>query len=409
MKTFIRRCTLAVIMCGMSAVGFAEDTGVIFSDDFNWETTNFLGPEQTVGENSNKLWTVYRCSGKANGQAPTSNMALKLESNGYAISPEFSLLGNAAFSVDFQSTLSGSNTSKLNISITNGYFEDGNTTKQISVTSATNASNNIFTTFDKFVVYGSGSTTLKFELKSSNLGAIDNVLITTATNNSMDLYESSEDNSTTISNNANKISTVSTTRTLKCGIWNTMCLPFNVNNALMKQATEQDVELRVYNDYDTDTKVMSFSEVADNEVIAAGTPFLIKISGTKDAVNPTFKAVTVKNTAAQTVTKNGVSFIGTYDKKLLSIYDIFITADGGLSFANGSSKIKGMRAYISGISSKEEGARLSIDGIADGIDNVLPEAANTDGQWYTLSGTRIAKPTSKGIYVRDGKKIIIKK
>jgi hypothetical protein len=32
----------------------------------------------------------------------------------------------------------------------------------------------------------------------------------------------------------------------------------------------------------------------------------------------------------------------------------------------------------------------------------------TDGQWYTLGGLRIAKPITKGIYVKDGKKIIVK-
>ena len=32
----------------------------------------------------------------------------------------------------------------------------------------------------------------------------------------------------------------------------------------------------------------------------------------------------------------------------------------------------------------------------------------TDGQWYTLGGMRIDKPTTKGIYVRDGKKFIVK-
>ena len=33
---------------------------------------------------------------------------------------------------------------------------------------------------------------------------------------------------------------------------------------------------------------------------------------------------------------------------------------------------------------------------------------NRDGQWFTLSGQRIDKPTKKGLYIHDGRKVVVK-
>ena len=42
-----------------------------------------------------------------------------------------------------------------------------------------------------------------------------------------------------------------------------------------------------------------------------------------------------------------------------------------------------------------------------GINAVSSAAANMDGEWYDLSGRRVAQPT-KGIYVKNGRKVIVK-
>ena len=43
-----------------------------------------------------------------------------------------------------------------------------------------------------------------------------------------------------------------------------------------------------------------------------------------------------------------------------------------------------------------------------GISAVETDAAN-DGAWYTLSGVKLdGKPTEKGIYICNGKKVVIK-
>ena len=42
-----------------------------------------------------------------------------------------------------------------------------------------------------------------------------------------------------------------------------------------------------------------------------------------------------------------------------------------------------------------------------GINAVIAAADKMDGEWYDLSGRRVAQP-AKGIYVKNGRKVIVK-
>lgn len=46
--------------------------------------------------------------------------------------------------------------------------------------------------------------------------------------------------------------------------------------------------------------------------------------------------------------------------------------------------------------------------ITSGIEGVQTAAATTDDAWYTLSGVRVSKPTTKGIYIHQGKKMVVR-
>ncbi|MBR6826960.1 MAG: hypothetical protein IKM76_02200, partial [Prevotella sp.] len=39
--------------------------------------------------------------------------------------------------------------------------------------------------------------------------------------------------------------------------------------------------------------------------------------------------------------------------------------------------------------------------------NLTPALSKGEGEWYTLQGQRVAKP-GKGLYIRNGKKVVIK-
>ena len=48
-----------------------------------------------------------------------------------------------------------------------------------------------------------------------------------------------------------------------------------------------------------------------------------------------------------------------------------------------------------------------IGGDEDGTTNLTPALSKGEGEWYTLQGQRVAKP-GKGLYIRNGKKVVIK-
>lgn len=47
------------------------------------------------------------------------------------------------------------------------------------------------------------------------------------------------------------------------------------------------------------------------------------------------------------------------------------------------------------------------EGETTGINAVSSSADKTDAEWYDLSGRRVAQP-AKGIYVKNGRKVIVK-
>ena len=58
-----------------------------------------------------------------------------------------------------------------------------------------------------------------------------------------------------------------------------------------------------------------------------------------------------------------------------------------------------------------EGQTVYVSGTATAIKNITMEEtqSTTDDAWYTITGIRINKPTQAGLYIHNGKKVIIRK
>ena len=206
------------------------------------------------------------------------------------------------------------------------------------------------------------------------------------------------------------VKTVKTVRTLKANIWNTLCLPFDVNMSVLETAlgTGNNIELRTYSNYDAENKVMNF-EVADNATIEAGKPFLIKLNS--EVVNPTFTGVTIKNVAAKTIESNGVSFVGTYSPVELNTdgTNLFITIVNELAKPTATgNKMPGLRAYITVPSNFDfNDARLFLDDEATSINSIGTQKATNSATLYNLQGQRVKHPRS-GLYIKNNKLTIIR-
>lgn len=108
---------------------------------------------------------------------------------------------------------------------------------------------------------------------------------------------------------------------------------------------------------------------------------------------------------------NGVTFKGNYKEISGEGKWGLVTKSDWQGFMRGGegSKFKSFRGYIEGLSLSAGAIRLFMtDDEITGIDNV-ESVTTTDNCWYSLDGRMLTdKPAKSGIYIKNGKKVIIK-
>ena len=234
------------------------------------------------------------------------------------------------------------------------------------------------------------------------------------------------DNSDAISmaaTNGGEFSVTLAGRTLwKDGDWNTICLPFNIASFDGTPLEGAIVKTLTSSYFESGTLTMNFSNSLT--AIEAGKPYLVKWTSGENEVNPVFTGVTISNAAANVPT-DYVDFIGTYapvtyTKKNRSV--LFMGGGSNLYYPDGASPItiNACRAYftLNGITAGDpvngvKGFVLNFnEDDADGINSLTPDPSPRRGEeWYDLSGRVISngeKPAGKGMYIHNGRKIIIK-
>ena len=398
MQSTFKRCTLAIIMCGLSAIGMAQEK--LIDEDF----TDFTIVRDWLEYNATtvKDWSIYWCEkptfyGKIVDALSICKNNQEGSIYGYAKTPKIGYDGDVIVSFKYANRASSKSSPEITASDGKGF----NVSLELNI-------NNSYVDGYETAVYTiknvTSDTRIRFGLKNKTnyYYMIDDVVVT------KDILSENADNQYYIAAHKDKATDVQTTRTLIGGIWNTLCLPFNVTKATMEAALgpSQDIQMRTFSSYADN--VMTFAVVADDAVIEAGTPFLIKLNTTVD--NPTFNSVTISNTAAQTINNNGVSFVGTYSTTTLNANGthLFITTDGKLAIpTSDGTTMKGMRAYISvpsALASTVSGARLVFNDINDDETSGIqtPTQKKTPSAIYNLNGQRLKQP-QKGLNIIDGK------
>ena len=242
------------------------------------------------------------------------------------------------------------------------------------------------------------------------------------------------DNSTEIANH--KDETVNVTladRTLyKDGKWNTLCLPFALSaeeiaaHTDFSGATLMELDTDGKNGFDTTdgTLWLTFKSAT---AIAAGVPYLVKWDAAgDDFTSPVFSDVTIDATASTTATGTftgleEVQMVGCYSPVPVEANDksiLFLGDANTLYYSSIDRDIRSCRAYFSvpyikgNAGAKARAFRLDFgEGEQTGIITVHGEGFTVNGAdaWYTLDGRKLdAKPTTKGLYINGGKKVVIK-
>ncbi|MCR5435253.1 MAG: hypothetical protein K6F20_12790 [Bacteroidaceae bacterium] len=208
----------------------------------------------------------------------------------------------------------------------------------------------------------------------------------------------------------------------KDGDWNTLCLPFAVSTT-SEPLSGDNVEAMVLRSSDSGLQGTTLNLYFDAaSTIPAGTPFIIKWNNTGVNISdPVFESVTIDATATTTVPFSGGQFVGQYDPFEINAGNlneiILLGSNNTLGYSSEPRILHPFRAHFEvpvgngggvkayQISFGDEGTETGIIS----IDNGKLTMDNGAGAWYDMSGRKLdGKPTQKGIYIRNGKKIIVK-
>ena len=230
------------------------------------------------------------------------------------------------------------------------------------------------------------------------------------------------DNSTAIASVTGALADVTLQgRTLyKDGSWNTLCLPFGMTAeqvsaqlapAALKELDQDAIVNGHKTGLDGTTLYLNFKGA---ESITAGTPYIIKWESGSNITDPVFTAVTVSGGSAGSVeSEDGtVTFQGTYDPVPLTKGDksnLYLGDSNTLYWPDADNfKVNAFRAYFH--LSDPSLARQVILNFGDFTTGVSVPSLNTlDSQpIYDLQGRRIDGQLNRGLYIRNGRKILVK-
>ncbi|MCR5139656.1 MAG: hypothetical protein K6B45_05790 [Bacteroidaceae bacterium] len=221
-------------------------------------------------------------------------------------------------------------------------------------------------------------------------------------------------------------------RTLyKDGMWNTLCLPFDVTLA---GSVLDGAEAHALSSASVEgaTLKLNFTDVLTK--LEAGVPYLIKWAkpddydadpSAYDLVEPTFENVSVKNVSVPF--DNGesgdghVQFIGTYSPTHFNVETpnvLVLGMTGSLFYPDGqaATQLRSCRAYFK-VGSESSAARVLRTEMYFGDATAVRQPLTEDGEWtmegessvwYDLCGRPLpSQPLTPGIYIWKGKKIIV--
>lgn len=308
-----------------------------------------------------------------------------------------------------------------------------------------NNAGNVQNCFTRCEITAGGGTTYEtvtpYPLAGNNDGTVSGCFYMNGTENDVPSYNNrvipladASSNITTISKNLGSGKNILfQDRTLYSdGDWNTICLPFDIPSGAegYSPIAGATVMTLLSTSFSAGTLTLNFTNAPN---IEAGKPYIVKwnrpIAG--DLSDPVFQNVTLSNSTSDIETSYA-NFVGSFSP-------VSIAGDGGdntklyLGAANtvyyptSSMTINSCRAYFQlngnltvGDASSGNGINvfaLNLDGEETGINSTFISSESVgDGHWYDLSGRKVADASlttlrsslPKGIYIHNGKKIVVK-
>ena len=204
----------------------------------------------------------------------------------------------------------------------------------------------------------------------------------------------------------------SLTRSFKAG-YNSLCVPFN---KLQVQSLSDGLTVYQLNSYNSSTGEVTFSKVTENvNTNNKNTPYIVHAENAGTYVLLGRDPQTESLPEYNAVSKNGLKFVGTFCNKVPDS-DYASTVNYGIN-SEGTKFLKMIadtktayyRAFISvPITPGARELSLSFEDETTGISETMSaKQVFGEGAYFDLSGRRVAQPT-KGLYIVNGKKVVIK-
>ena len=198
----------------------------------------------------------------------------------------------------------------------------------------------------------------------------------------------------------------------KDGSWNTLCLPFALNN--FEGTPLEDAEVRTVESASLHNTTLTLN-FASASAIEAGKPYIVRWTSGDDLSNPVFLNAQIEKTEKPLVFDDVVTFQGTYSPFAFGAQDkskLYMGGDNKLYYPKKDMTIKSFRAFFdlgedSGEAKEITDFVLNFDDSTTEIVNSQLSTVNSNDNYYSLDGRKLnGKPTQKGVYIHKGKKIV---
>lgn len=244
-----------------------------------------------------------------------------------------------------------------------------------------------------------------------------------------------DENSLTVPDKTTGNKEIHVKRTIKAGVWSTLCLPFNMTEDQVIYIFGEGTKLAEFHDYsvsnegnDVTAISVSFKETEEEEGVYfwANYPYIIKATKnvTDFSIYTSIDDVNLQDAVSSSTYKSGKStypkgkFTGTYVAQTIIPANKLFLNDNKFFYSTGATKMKAFRAYFDFIdvltdaNSANARVMMSIGGETTKIDARTMEPIET-GKVYNMAGQYVGEAENtdnlaKGIYIVNGKKKVIK-
>ena len=202
------------------------------------------------------------------------------------------------------------------------------------------------------------------------------------------------------------------------GSWNTLCLPFSLSaEEVYTQLNPTKLKTLGSTSFNSETGTLTLNFI-DATTIEAGKPYIIKWTSGEDRTDPSFSNVTIYNDFKE-VTTDYVTFTGFFSPVSFEANDktvLYLGAGNKLYYPSAAKTVNACRAVfaLNGLTADEKAkARAFVLNFGDESTGITTtndtNDTNSDGAWFTLDGRKLSqKPSQHGIYIKNGKKVVIK-